>query len=352
MMTSLIGDRRYLLTLLLVLLFATDGSGQSQQQRADSLKVVVAQQRLRIHVADSIGITREAIAARMHLATLVKSKEALGLMNDAAALAWSARLLEDETTVRTELVRAYVNTGDHRRAYEQAMRLVMLGDERLAEQAERSGARTDSLLGDARAAYDRAEHLSGSLIADAEERAARQHAIAQRWMAIAAGLFVVALAVIAFLFMREARRSHAMRMELAALRTEVEALRSAPRNRLREKVPDTSDPEGAAVIGTQGLKAIDVAPPAPDEELMSWFRKRGPERLATFREARARNDHGKIARVVHTLKPQLVAIDAERFAPVCAALIAEDAPSRPDQWNADLDAFEKGLENLLSGSDD
>lgn len=360
MMRTLIAGRRCWSTLLLAFLFATAGAGQSHRQLTDSLKEVVAEQRLRIHIADSIGSTREAIAARMHLATLVRSKEAFELMNDAAALAWSARLMEDEATVRTQLVRAYVNVGDHRRAYEQAMRLVMIGDERLSEQTERSGARTDSLLAEASAALDRSEHVSGSLIADAEERAARQHVIAQRWMVIASGVGVIALLVIGILLVRGSRRTHGIRMELAALRTEVEALRSVPRNRIREvndrKPIDEGRPATTPPVAEEHVPGSTG--PADDElrdilrTLMQMLRKKGPERLATLRDARSRGDHEKVVRVVHTLKPQLVAIDADALATLCADLTAPGASSRSNRWNADLDAFEKGLDELIAGSTD
>ena len=81
--------------------------------------------------------------------------------------------------------------------------------------------------------------------------------------------------------------------------------------------------------------------------LLALVRKRSLERMNTLRDARARGDMDKVVRVVHSLKPQLVSIDADRFAGVCARLVATAASENSAQWNQDLDAFEAGLEQTL-----
>lgn len=84
-----------------------------------------------------------------------------------------------------------------------------------------------------------------------------------------------------------------------------------------------------------------------DESLLALFRKRAPERLATLRDARARGDHEKVARVLHTLKPQLLALDEHGAGAVCLRLIAEGAQEDALRWQQDLDQLERSMEHLL-----
>jgi HPt (histidine-containing phosphotransfer) domain-containing protein len=81
--------------------------------------------------------------------------------------------------------------------------------------------------------------------------------------------------------------------------------------------------------------------------LLALVRRRGAERLSTLRDARQRGDHDKVIRVVHSLKPQLVGLDAEYYTALCARLVAQGAPQN-GSWNADLDALERGMGQLLA----
>jgi HPt (histidine-containing phosphotransfer) domain-containing protein len=77
--------------------------------------------------------------------------------------------------------------------------------------------------------------------------------------------------------------------------------------------------------------------------VLGLFQKRAPERLATLREARSAGDVDKVLRVLHTLKPQLVALDPDGVGALCAGLAASG--TMPAQ--SDLDRLESAIEQLV-----
>ena len=87
--------------------------------------------------------------------------------------------------------------------------------------------------------------------------------------------------------------------------------------------------------------------PEEDDMLLALVRRRGEERLLTLRDARIRGDHDKVMRVVHSLKPQLVSLDAPYFSDLCGRLVTTDPNAYPQQWSADLDRFEAGMARVL-----
>ncbi len=338
--------RLILLAFIACFAFSVPVSGQSKKQVADSLRKVVAVQRALLQRVDTAGDVSMRIAVRLHLSTMVKPKEAIVILRESSDLAQAARLLEDEIAARTYLAQAYSGSGDHRKAYAESMLITALGNERLALQAERSAARMDSLLKVAQTEHHETIRKDMLRQLEVEEGAARQKTLTERWMVIALGIAAIALLVVTFLVLRNGLQAKRTKVEMAALRAEVEALRGSPQNRLRDQPPVVVAPDPSAAHPI--AEAAEVAPAVVDGTLLAIFRKRGPERLSTLREARSRDDQEKVVRVIHTLKPQLVAMDAERFAPLCASLTAPGSIENAQRWNNDLDQLEAAMERLFS----
>ena len=124
------------------------------------------------------------------------------------------------------------------------------------------------------------------------------------------------------------------------------------------------------VVHRKHLEAKNAPPPAPapppppppaaaapapvttaaeneDAVLLELVKRRSVERLITLREARTNGDREKVVRVVRSLKPQLVSLDAAYFNELCGRLVAEEAD--PTTWAQDLDRFERGVERLIEG---
>jgi len=69
--------------------------------------------------------------------------------------------------------------------------------------------------------------------------------------------------------------------------------------------------------------------------------------FSEVRDARARGDNDKVVRVVHTMKPQLVAIDAPYFQDLCGRITGAVPGADPVRWAEDLDRFEQGMARVL-----
>ncbi len=321
---------------------------QSAQARRDSLRKVVGDLRLRMDAADSTGDVRDAIDARLSLASVVKPNEALDLLEDAAASAQSADLLELEVVVRKRLAEALAKSGKHARAFEEAMHVTALDEVRLAEQYLFLEARTDSALTQTIEQRDSLINSWQAELQEARHRESHMEATAERWMFIALGLALALMLMLLILLVRMRRHQQKTGKELASLREEVAALKLPAGNRMREPALV------AAPVPAPHAEPIPVqAEPQPemarmDEALLALFRKRAPERLATLRDARARGDHEKVLRVVHTLKPQLVALDENGLGALCIRITVGDASRDPKELNTDLDLLEHSIEQLLS----
>lgn len=74
--------------------------------------------------------------------------------------------------------------------------------------------------------------------------------------------------------------------------------------------------------------------------VLALFMRQAPERIEALETARAANDHEKVLRVLHSLRPQLDALDPDGLGASCARLRA----MRPS--DADRDA---GLDRLIAG---
>ena len=165
------------------------------------------------------------------------------------------------------------------------------------------------------------------------------------WIAIGAGALL--LVVIVFLVVRSSRAAQRTEKELAELRAEIEALKAAPKNRLREV-----SPAPIPVAEAPPAVATEIAPPpevpAVDPQVLAFLRKMAPDRMQALRDARARGDHEKVVRVVHTLKPHLAAVDGSLFTDLCAGITAKDIVLGTPAWNADVDRLEKEVERVLA----
>lgn len=321
--------------------------GQRPQNAADSLKAGIAEQRAAVAFADSTGDLPAAFAGRMRLVNRVGKTEAVQLLKQAAAIANDMGLPALGAMVRRDLARHLADAGNGLSAYKEAV---------LADSLERvSAARQQDSLNDqhalamARLAADRDSSMQAGT--ERERRlavalVAVQH-YADRWMWIAfcvAGACVLILFGLLYRMGGTSRRLHA---SIDALRSEVDTLKK-PVNRLKDppvrEVVVSSIPERS--VHAEAAIALDEA---MDPVVLAMFRKSAPERLGTLRRAREQGDPAKVVRVVHSLKPQLLSFDEERFAPLCARLMASGAEGNKPQWTADLDELEKAVSVLLDG---
>jgi hypothetical protein len=311
----------------------------------DSLKKVIADHRSSIHVADSMGDDEDAMFIRLQLATLVKPKEAITLLQEAVAAATSGDP-GTEIMVRTQLAEQYELIGNHRLAYAEAMAVVALSNEELSVQREMAGSMASEQRVNAAAERDSLQKVWNQELANVEAHRSAAEERSQRWMWIAIGVGVFFLFSLVVVLYRSGRSSERIRAELDALRTEITALKEQrPTNQVRVPLPPVvpvPEPVVAPAPTPHPTRAAEL-----DPVVLAMFRKMGPERLATLRDARARGDHDKVVRVVHTLKPHLVALDPDRFGPLCASLTEPSASGDRMRWNADLDRLEQGLLELL-----
>src|SRR6187200_3399047 len=101
-----------LLCCCVALSYAASAQSRSARQAADSLKRVIADYRLQIHQADSAGDVKTVNDLRGILATMVKPKEAVRLMEEAAAIADSLHLENEERDARIYLRDLYATRKD------------------------------------------------------------------------------------------------------------------------------------------------------------------------------------------------------------------------------------------------
>lgn len=312
--------------------FANAQIGRSQK---DSLKQVVKELRLDLFEADSAHDLAKGSTLRVELSRLLKPPESIKLLRQAADTIQLIGPPDQEIAIRTELAEQFSKTGKATLAYSEMQRIRdlllarelekgKLVDDQNANSRSRSTAIRDSLqllLEEERSAT--AEYM---IIAESESR---------KWqlIALATGLFW--LVTTTLLFYRSGRSQRRSQLAIAELQAKVKALEERPDNVLR------SPNEGATVASAKELSdppkaAVDVVDPI----LVGMFRKQAPERITTLQAAREHGDIEKVVRVVHSLKPQLVAIDPERFGPLCATLTSPGSRLDEARWNASLDEFQ------------
>lgn len=347
---------------LLVILVLVGRAGWISAQTgtdASSVQDQIASIAQDIASADSTHDTLTAINARLDLASLVGPMKAVRLSLEAAALA-------DSTVGATALsLRAhrsladlFTAMGEMTKANRELVLVQQLTQETLEREAADALERAQEANLHMAAERDSLSVLLGTERETATNRAKEQEAALEQWKLITyasggAAAFIILVSV--FLFGRAIRR---MRRELKELKQEVTWLRMVNRKAIEEKAAAPVTPPVAAKAPAPVAPPIAAPVPEPtpsplaelsedDAMLLALVRRRGSERLTTLRDARKRGDHDKVIRVVHSLKPQLVSLDAEYYTALCTRLVAQNAPQLAS-WNADLDALERGMGQLLA----
>ncbi len=301
--------------------------------------------RRNVEAADSSMEVGARIESRWLLAGSERPAKAITALKEAAVLADSSGLAPLELESRERLRDAFAASKDWKHAFEQSLLVQGLTERRDAATASTAlhGAFTE-----VERAHGRADSLAQVLHrerTDMEQTVLRAANETRTWMWVCGGALIIGAVSCLSLWLGGRGRHRRLAGEVKALRARIDALEQ-PRNRVREAAP----PPPAPIIPVPTERIEEAAPTTVlDPEVLAHVRKRAPERLATFREARARGDWEKAVRVVHTLKPLLTGLDDARFAPLCARLVAQGSVGS-SAWQADADALEAALDGLLSAN--
>lgn len=319
------------------------GFAQSRSSTTDSLKLVVKELRHQLLNADSTGSAALGAELRVSLAHEVKSPEAIKLLQQAADTLQQIGPRNTEIAVRSELAEQFRKSGKATQAYAELLHVRGLIEAREQEFMER--ARTDSAsvvagsvtLKDSLAqAYAQAQtSYEVSKVAAAKEL--------RSWQWIAIGLGILWLVSMALLLYRTGRLQRHSNKNIAELQAKVKALEERPTNVLRAP---KEEPLPIPVV-SEIPSVVQTTTEPIDPMVLGMFRKQAPERLATLRAARERGDMEKVVRVVHSLRPQLVAIDAQRYTSLCAAITSTEARVEQAAFDRVLDDFEQQVERSL-----
>lgn len=299
--------------------------------------------------ADSAKDAFSAVEHRLALAGYSTSGKALRLFQEAAMLADSASL-DPVLALRAYEGQVRVLTGmgemtKANRAWAEVMRCKeAVVQQELARQGEAAHAAAQARVELLR------DSLAGLLIAERGAAAENEQALAaerDRWMYVAIGSGVLAVIALVLLAAFQFGSRKRMRLELAELRQEVNWLRVVHRKHLEAKNAPPPAPAPPPPPAAPAPAPVTTAAENEDAVLLELVKRRSVERLITLREARTNGDREKVVRVVRSLKPQLVSLDAAYFNELCGRLVAEEAD--PTTWAQDLDRFERGVERLIEG---
>lgn len=336
---------RYFVLFLLAWAMAAVAQAQLSGQDIDAEKEAIAEHWSMIHWADSVGDALVAARTRIMLAPLVKPAQARKLYAEAALIADTARLAADERLrAHQGLMELQRASGNWRGAFEEARTVIALTKEwndrqvQIAEELQRI--EQEKVVGQ----QDSLQNAWAEQAQRMEQNVTGERAVADRWRwttVLLALVWLMILVGIAWAARRERKRT---RTELSALRAELDQVRAALATRPVEPMAPLAPPPVAPIPAERPI--VPVAE-APEDLVVGMFRAQAPGRLEALRQARAIGDHAKVVRVIHTLKPQLVHIDAARFTTLCAALTATAANEHAAQWNTDLDRFEAEVAALL-----
>jgi hypothetical protein len=272
---------------------------------------------------------------RMQLAPLVKGKEAVILLRQAATLADSLGRPDLGAGAHAALGKRFAEMGNHAAAYAESLLADSLERSVYARESAHQLDELDRLAEErdsiARAGLDREQRMAMALVEVQRN--------ADQWMKVALAAMVTGLVLLLVVLFRMGGRSRKMRASIAALQQEVERLK-VPVNRRKEPPAQVEPPKPADM---PSVVQLDL-----DSMSAKQFLKAAPERLATLAAARQQGDQAKVLRVAATLKPQLLAMDEPRFGPLLARIRREGAANDVRQWAADLDALESGIKDLLA----
>lgn len=300
---------------------------------------------------DSAGDEAGSIKARIQAAAQLKGMEAIKLLGEAAAIADSARDLWLEAEARSKLLDRYRAAGDSKRALVQALRIIELERQGQAQSGERAAAETaalisahwmerDSLI----AAHEQALAAERTALGSANKGIAVRDALLGSLGALAA----VSIAILLIVLKRGQRKAVGkLRQELAGLHARISEM-SAAMEDLQRKL---ERPVTAAPPPSPASPPLPMAQPGaavPDPLVLALFKRQAPERIATLQAARAAGDHEKALRVLHSLRPQLDALDPDGLGVLCADLRA--MPPANAGRDASLDRLIAGMNELLRRS--
>lgn len=300
----------------------------------DSLKALQTGLRAALHRADSAGDLRARIDARFELAPQLKGKEQVRLLLEAAALAEEAARPDVQLKAHRALAIAYRTTGDGKRAWEQQALVVEALDRQVAALELRAQERADSLQ---RRNRQEQEDLRADLARTGQQVAVEAQAERQRgrtWMIVLGGVTLVAV-LWSLLGRMRARR------DLARWRSTIVGLTA----RVRE-LEERAAVAPVALVRTEVRPSTSRTTLVPESGVLAVFRMRGADRLAALQDALQRDDQEKVVRVVHTLKPHLVALDEARFGGLCADITAGPGNDR-EAWGRSVQQLARAVAELL-----
>lgn len=331
-----------LLALELILGLAIDLQAKTIPPLPAKRKDAIAFIQKQIQRADSAGDERSSVDWRRELMAYCTRVEQEALDAEIWQFVDSVpNLLDEMLAMHLSNASMYRTTGKWKLACEESERAIDL-TRRIVER------NCDMALQAVRATLQRAISERDSLnrnwelaLQDARHRESGMEATAERWFFSALGIGAAwALTVLLFLvsLRRQRNRTHE---ELEALRTEIAAMKEAPRNRFRDPAP-TAAVEPPPVEPPAPAPPIE-APVAVDAAALAIFRRMAPERLEALNDARSRGDHEKVLRVVHTLKPHLEALDPDGLGALCLRIKAMNVVER----DVELDRLLRGIQVLL-----
>lgn len=315
---------------------------QNTKTRTDSINLVVKELRTAIVKADSSQNNEQAMSLRVELARSVSGPEAIKLLEQAAITANYLADRKEELEIRIALAEQYRSAGKSLPAFNEMVRIQSLMEERdkkVKDENERQRILTRTNY---EYKVDSLRSVIGAERSEAERKMAESEARADRWQWLAIGFGLLWLFSSIFLFHRSGKAQKRSVVAIAELRDEIEIVKRSGSVKVqmptvtRDEVPEIKVPE-----------VLEEEPEPLDPVLVAMFRKMAPERLATLKDARSRQDDEKVIRVVHSLRPQMMGLDPVRSAPLYAKIKAKNSDTDPVGWNALLDEFRTDVETLL-----
>lgn len=337
----------------LLLLASGSGSAQSARQRRDSLKAVIATQRLSIARADSMRDTSSAVLARIALSALVNPKEGRHFLEQAALLAEEADDLPLAIKAREGLAALYSASGAHRSAHEELARVARLTGLRSRADSLVLAAAYENVIAAQQSAHAAETKRLRSELQGANEEAEANRTIADRWLLAASGIGIAWALTIVGLFVALSRHRKArdrLANEVYSLRSRVAELARAIEGMVTrtERQAAQAAPPAAVMAPPVTAGAAPASAAVHDPMVLALFRRQAPERISTLQGARAAGDHEKVLRVLHSLRPQLDALDPGGLGALCADLRAME-PSSTGR-DSGLDQLITGMNALLARS--
>ena len=335
-----------MLVLTVVMLCAGDVLAQFDHaplpaKRRDAIEFI----KDRIHHADSVGDGSSSMNWRFELMGFVPENEREELFQEMWQFADSVPgFLDQMLQARTAAKDYYRSIGKWKLASDEAEEVVDLTRRLLMRNADLALRQEREMSLDVIAHRDSVQLVLGERITEAEHKAHRMEATAERWLFIAVGMGAVLVMALVLVFMRAGRQNKRTREEINALREEIAALKVPSGNRFRDPAPSVVAPSAPI---TAPAPAEPIPPPVIDEKALAFFARMAPERLSALRDARAQGDQSKIMRVVHTLKPHLMTLDRDGLGALCERIKGMEPVQDPADLNIALDDLVSGIEALL-----